>query len=125
MTEVGTLITANAGCGKTFTLANRVLGWLVEHHRLSEDRSSGVADVMAATFTRKAAGEIQQRVLRHLSRGAIEPERLASYQNAIALDPPPTAAELLAVLEDVARHIDRLQINLLDIRHGFANIVCR
>ena len=122
MTEVGTLITANAGCGKTFTLANRVLGWLVEHHRLSDDRSSGVADVMAATFTRKAAGEIQQRVLRHLSRGAIEPEQLASYQNAIALDPPPTAAELLAVLEDVARHIDRLQINTLDgIFHQLAH----
>ncbi len=112
MTPVGTLITANAGCGKTFTLANRVLGWLVVHRRMTG--SAGARDVLAATFTRKAAGEIQQRILRHLARGALEPDRLAEYEQAIGLDTPATQAELLAVLEDVARDIDRLQINTLD-----------
>jgi ATP-dependent exoDNAse (exonuclease V) beta subunit len=112
MRPVGTLITANAGCGKTFTLANRVLGWLVEHHRVQG--TSGVRDVLAATFTRKAAGEIQQRILRHLARGALEPKRLATYLSAIDLEVDPTGDELLAVLEDVARNIDRLHINTLD-----------
>ncbi|MCH2140215.1 MAG: UvrD-helicase domain-containing protein [Phycisphaerales bacterium] len=112
MNPVGTLITANAGCGKTFTLANRVLGWMVTHYRLTG--SSGARDILAATFTRKAAGEIQQRILRHLARGAIEPQRLADYEQSIGLEEPATQSELLSVLEDVAREIDRLQINTLD-----------
>ena len=112
MTEVGTLITANAGCGKTFTLANRVLGWLVLHHRITG--SAGARDVLAATFTRKAAGEIQQRILRHLAHGSLDSSRLQEYASSIGLSSPPTQSEMASVLKDVARDIDRLQINTLD-----------
>jgi ATP-dependent helicase/nuclease subunit A len=112
MTPVGTLITANAGCGKTYGLANRVIGWMVEHKRLTGD--AGAADILAATFTRKAAGEIQDRVLAHLAEGAVETDALASFAESIAIEPPPTCDEVQAVLEDVVRCLDRMQVSTLD-----------
>ena len=55
----GLLIRASAGTGKTFRLTNRYLKLLVD----------GVEphDILALTFTRKAAGEIFERVLKRLA----------------------------------------------------------
>jgi len=112
MIPVGTLITANAGCGKTYGLANRVIGWMVEHKRLTGD--AGAADILAATFTRKAAGEIQDRILAHLAEGAVDQDDLDSFAESIAIDPPATREEVQAVLEDVVRCLDRMQVSTLD-----------
>ena len=122
MNPPGTLITANAGCGKTFSLANRVLGWLVLQYRASGN--AGVREILAATFTRKAAGEIQQRILRHLAFGATDPDRLQIYRETIDIEPPPTGDELLEVLAQVAKDIDRMQVNTLDgVFHNLARAV--
>jgi ATP-dependent exoDNAse (exonuclease V) beta subunit len=53
------MVLASAGTGKTFTIAGRIIGLL----------ASGEApgDVLATTFTRKAAGEILNRVLARLA----------------------------------------------------------
>jgi len=56
------LLLASAGAGKTFRLANHFAGLLIAG---VEPRS-----VLAATFTRKAAGEILDRVLARLCEGA-------------------------------------------------------
>ena len=54
-------VIAGAGSGKTETMATRVL-WLLDNYDLRPE------DVLCLTFTRKAAGEIADRVRRHLGR---------------------------------------------------------
>lgn len=49
------IVVAGAGSGKTETMANRVV-WLLANGHV------GVADVLGLTFTRKAAGELAERV---------------------------------------------------------------
>ncbi|GBP02594.1 Probable DNA helicase II homolog [Eumeta japonica] len=56
-----TLVVAGAGSGKTETMANRVV-WLI---------ANGLVDpgaILGLTFTRKAAGELGERIVRRLTR---------------------------------------------------------
>ncbi|MCH2152624.1 MAG: UvrD-helicase domain-containing protein [Phycisphaerales bacterium] len=107
-----TLITANAGCGKTWTLANRCIGWMVAQRRATgHAQPSGL---VAATFTRKAAGEILHRLLAHLSQASLEPSSIDLFKEGFGLDPVPTQDELLGVLEDVVATLHRLQFGTLD-----------
>ncbi|MCP4757999.1 MAG: UvrD-helicase domain-containing protein [Planctomycetes bacterium] len=112
MSKPGMLIEANAGCGKTYSLANRVIGWMVAHLRAVGD--AGATGILAATFTRKAAGEIQERILSHLAEGAADPALLEGFQDSIGVDPPARCEELQQVLEEFVRVLDRLQISTLD-----------
>ena len=60
------LVVAGAGSGKTETMAARVV-WLIANGRVAPEQ------VLGLTFTRKAAGELGDRVrhrLRHLARAA-------------------------------------------------------
>src|SRR5690606_305335 len=54
------LVVAGAGSGKTETMANRVL-WLVGNRHLKP------AEVLGLTFTRKAAGELAERIRTRLA----------------------------------------------------------
>lgn len=99
------LIRASAGTGKTYQLSNRYLGLL----------AAGVAPetILATTFTRKAAGEIFDRVLFRLAEAATQ--RKASEQLAQALKlngftQPQCRDLLLATLAN--QH--RLRIGTLD-----------
>ncbi|MEE2907050.1 MAG: UvrD-helicase domain-containing protein [Planctomycetota bacterium] len=106
------LITANAGCGKTWTLANRCIGWLVQRRRILG--TSDPEHLVAVTFTRKAAGEILDRVLDHVSSAILDPKALAGFSPGFNIDPPPTRDELISVLEDLAGTLHRLQLGTLD-----------
>src|SRR5690554_1027858 len=53
------LVVAGAGSGKTETMANRVL-WLVANGHVEP------AEVLGLTFTRKAAGELAERIRERL-----------------------------------------------------------
>lgn len=55
------LVVAGAGSGKTETMAGRVV-WLVANGLVRRD------EVLGLTFTRKAAGELAERIQRRLSR---------------------------------------------------------
>lgn len=55
------LVVAGAGSGKTETMAGRVV-WLVANGRVRRD------EVLGLTFTRKAAGELAERIQRRLLR---------------------------------------------------------
>jgi ATP-dependent helicase/nuclease subunit A len=101
------LVLASAGSGKTFRISSRVIGLLAAGEPVDE--------VFASTFTRKAAGEILDRVLERLSAAALD-ENAASELSAHAvfgaaeLD----AAEWQAVLERLIRSLHRINIGTLD-----------
>ena len=59
------LVLASAGSGKTYRLSSRILGLLAA--------GAPPGSVLASTFTRKAAGEILERVLVRLAQGASDP----------------------------------------------------
>jgi ATP-dependent helicase/nuclease subunit A len=114
------VIIASAGSGKTFTLANRLIGWMV--HRLRTEGDPGCDRILASTFTRKAAGEILQRVLEHLAKGVLDPNSLDLYKESFGLDVAPDADELRSVLISFVRLLHRVQISTLD---GVFHRICQ
>ncbi|MEM9800012.1 MAG: UvrD-helicase domain-containing protein [Planctomycetota bacterium] len=108
------LLLASAGTGKTFRLANHFAGLLL----------GGVDPrrVLATTFTRKAAGEIQGRVLARLAEGVREDADGAAARAMLLeatqrFDPTRkgvTAEDCRATLTGLVRRIERLQVRTLD-----------
>ncbi len=98
------LIHASAGTGKTWQLSGRFLELLldgVEPHR-----------ILATTFTRKAAGEIQDRVLGRLALACEdEKERAALAQQ---LGRKLGAQELRTLLARLTRQLDQMSVRTLD-----------
>lgn len=109
------LLLASAGTGKTYQLANHFAGLL----------AAGVAPerILATTFTRKAAGEILDRVLARLGEAATEGEQGARARedfarSAKSVDPgiggSMSAAHCRSTLARLLRAIDRFQVRTLD-----------
>jgi ATP-dependent exoDNAse (exonuclease V) beta subunit len=103
-----TVIRASAGTGKTWQLSNRYLQLL----------SLGAApqSILATTFTRKAAGEILQRVLVRLARGGLDEPGAAELAQALHADL--TLPQCQAMLADLCRGLHRVAISTID---GFFN----
>ncbi len=99
------LIRASAGTGKTFQLSNRLL-----HILLS---GQDVDPILATTFTRKAAGEIMQRVLQRLALGCIDAKKREEMVQHLP-DVEISAASCLATLRRVTASIHRLRVSTLD-----------
>ena len=103
------LILASAGSGKTYRLSSQLIGLL----------AAGVppAEILASTFTRKAAGEIAERVLVRIAQGARDPGAAANLQASM-----PSAELRLKATPDVwapllartVRGMHRLQVLTLD-----------
>ena len=55
------IVIANAGCGKTWTLSTRFARWCLD--RLAREGRACPERILALTFTRKAAGEILEAVV--------------------------------------------------------------
>lgn len=87
-----TLVIAGAGSGKTETMANRVV-WLVANGLAAPD------EILGLTFTRKAAGELRERITGRLAtfaarlRDSDERGELSSAESA-------RAAQLMELLAD-------------------------
>jgi len=99
------VIRASAGTGKTFQLSNRYLGLAAAGE--SPDR------ILATTFTRKAAGEILDRVLFRLAEAALDPgalARLAGHLAAADFD----RARCLGLLCEMIGQLHRLRVATLD-----------
>lgn len=86
------LVLAGAGSGKTETMANRVV-WLVANGLLAPDQ------VLGLTFTRKAAGELRERVALRLETFGAR-LRDASERSALTPDEVDRAATLTEALSD-------------------------
>jgi ATP-dependent exoDNAse (exonuclease V) beta subunit len=98
------VIRASAGTGKTFQLSNRFIALAAEEP---------LDDILATTFTRKAAGEILDRVLVRLAEAALAPEKLAELADHVA-GPPLDRERCLGILREMVRHLHRLRVSTLD-----------
>jgi ATP-dependent helicase/nuclease subunit A len=99
------LIRASAGSGKTHQLTNRYLGLL----------AAGVEPdaILATTFTRKAAGEILDRVLWRLAEAAADERAardLAEQVGAVKL----TRRDVIGLLRRLIHSLHRVRISTLD-----------
>jgi ATP-dependent helicase/nuclease subunit A len=99
-----TVIRASAGTGKTYQLTNRFIGLL----------AAGVPPerILATTFTRKAAGEIQDRVLLRLAQAASD--STSRQELAKVIGEPLTQARVTDLLKQTAKNLHRLRIGTLD-----------
>jgi len=97
-------IAASAGTGKTYALAHRYIA-LVQRG-VPPDR------ICALTFSRKAAGEIFDEIIRHICDGAGDARkaRESSQEIGISLQP----GDFAATLRRVVNHLPRLHIGTID-----------
>lgn len=99
------ILRASAGSGKTYQLSSRFIALL----------SAGVPpeQILATTFTRKAAGEIFERVLWRLAEAAASSQKLAELAAAIG-DSALSAARVRALLVQALGSLHRLRVGTLD-----------
>lgn len=103
------VIRASAGTGKTFQLSNRYIALA--------DVSERPDEILAATFARKAAGEILDRVVLRLAEAATDPRKLDELAGFILQEFPGTHFDQSACLDLLAkliRNLHRLRISTLD-----------
>ncbi len=100
-----TLIRASAGSGKTYRLSSRYLGIVAHSGRPDE--------ILATTFTRKAAGEILDRIMMRLADAAASPKKLDELNASIEGDPL-TRDDCLMALHQIPQQMHRLQVKTLD-----------
>jgi ATP-dependent exoDNAse (exonuclease V) beta subunit len=99
------IIRASAGSGKTFQLAMRMIGVLA--------RGELPDHVLATTFTRKAAGEILERVLLRMADAALSAEEAANLSKLTAT-PKASRQEWADRLAELVRRIHRVRVSTLD-----------
>ncbi|MBE6378598.1 MAG: hypothetical protein E7051_07265 [Lentisphaerae bacterium] len=95
------LITASAGTGKTYSLASRFIQ-LMQYGVPPES-------IMAVTFTKKAAGEIFDRIITRICDMALHPEK---PENACSRFPSSKLPELIRKM--TASNTKELQISTID-----------
>ncbi|MEX2531136.1 MAG: UvrD-helicase domain-containing protein [Gemmatimonadota bacterium] len=103
------LLLASAGSGKTFQLSSRLIGLL----------AAGVPpqEILASTFTRKAAGEILDRVLDRLSEATLDEEKareLGRHLPRAEGQGELTSKECGQILVATVESLHRLQVHTLD-----------
>ena len=102
------IVLASAGSGKTFWISSRMIELL----------AYGVPpeEVLGATFTRTAAGEILDRILKRLAEGASSLPAARKLSLEVFADrPQPFGADQWArTLENLIRNLHRVNIGTLD-----------
>lgn len=100
-------VLASAGTGKTHALSTRLIRLLAD--------GAAIDDIFAATFARKAAGEILARVLARLAAAADPTTPAATTTLAAALHRPSAdSAFFRDLLVRVTSQLDRLAVGTLD-----------
>jgi ATP-dependent helicase/nuclease subunit A len=104
------LVLASAGTGKTFRISSRIIGLLAA--------GAPVESIFASTFTRKAAGEILDRVLARIADAVLDDgaARLLAQEVALADGHrvEGTRDFWMELLEGLVRQLHRVNIGTLD-----------
>ena len=98
------VIRASAGSGKTFQLTRRFL-WLIS-------QGASLESILATTFSRKAAGEILDRILSDLAEAFENPDSLQSLRNSANLQWD--RSDCLRMLRHLIRNLHHVHIRTLD-----------
>ncbi len=100
--EKNLLVLASAGSGKTFCLSDRVIGLM----------AGGVEPekIVALTFTRKAAGEFADAILKKLAAAADDADEAAKLEGKFGRG----AVDFEELLEKVVRNLPRLTLGTMD-----------
>ncbi|MEX2118670.1 MAG: UvrD-helicase domain-containing protein [Pirellulales bacterium] len=98
------IIRASAGTGKTFQLSNRFIGLVCAGEPADQ--------ILAATFARKAAREIVDRVLFRLAEAALDDSKLSEL--ALHVAGAPDRDGCLALVKQLVDRLHRLRIGTLD-----------
>lgn len=98
-------IRASAGTGKTFQLSNRYISLV--------NAGESPERILAVTFTRKAAGEILDRILIRLTEAATSPDKLSVLQKHI-VGPELDRNRCLDLLKTLLKHLHRMRVSTLD-----------
>lgn len=99
------IIRASAGTGKTFQLSNRYLGLVGAHQPASQ--------ILATTFTRKAAGEILDRIILRLAAGCYDDPHARALGEFLGR-PDLTKSECEHLLAGLLADLNVLKISTLD-----------
>ena len=105
MTPPNELIRASAGTGKTFSLSNRYLRLLLDDVRPDA--------ILATTFTRKAAGEILDRILGRLAEATRSETDAAALSGHLGIAPRPPEA-FAAALHELVAELHQVRVSTLD-----------
>ncbi|MBF0544803.1 MAG: UvrD-helicase domain-containing protein [Candidatus Riflebacteria bacterium] len=106
------IVSASAGSGKTFELSMRFIS-LIYHH-------ADPAAILATTFTKKAAGEILERILQKISEAVINEKKAIELANFIKirnrdfLKPSDLQMIFLSLLKRMRDSLHRLSITTMD-----------
>jgi ATP-dependent exoDNAse (exonuclease V) beta subunit len=103
------LILASAGTGKTYQLSNRIIGLIA--------RGVAPEQIVALTFTRKAAAEFADRVLTRLAAAASNPAAAEHLRAELGV----AEADFAELLERVVRALPRTVFGTID--SFFAKVV--
>ena len=98
------VVLASAGTGKTYSLTNQYLRLIF----LNEDPKK----ILATTFTRKAAGEIRDRVFERLVESITDPDKRTELSIEIGI--PLTEQQCRGKLAEFVQRIDQIQISTID-----------
>lgn len=99
------LIRASAGTGKTYQLSTRYLQLLA--------RDASVDQILATTFTRKAAGEILQRIVQRLTRAASDTEAAQDLASAVQR-PELSRDDFRRLLRRMTYQLHRVRVSTFD-----------
>jgi ATP-dependent exoDNAse (exonuclease V) beta subunit len=105
MSAPHTIIRASAGSGKTYQLSTRYLQLLFG--------GADPAGILASTFTRKAAGEILNRIFQRLAEACENEERAARLAQDLGFSKL-TLAQVRAQLSRLVGNMDRIQVSTID-----------
>ena len=109
-----TVIRASAGSGKTFQLAMSFIRILLAGEIAGQSQNPSA--ILATTFTRAAAGEILDRVLRLVAEAVLSKSRREFLSSQLGL--PLSAAHSARLLAALVAHVDRLAISTMDAFFG-------
>ena len=104
------VISASAGTGKTYQLARRYLQLLLL-------KKESPQNILATTFTRKAAGEIQNRILSILAKASENKDSFEALLAMLGENGAPaelTREQVQGALKSLLKNLNRLNISTLD-----------
>ncbi|GHT63875.1 UvrD/REP helicase [Endomicrobiia bacterium] len=101
-------VQASAGSGKTYNLAKRYIYLL-----LSSNDCASIKNIIAVTFTNKAAVEMKRRVMDYLKKGALSLDA-GDFFNDLPLTKNEIAEKSLIVLKNILEFYDNFNISTMD-----------